>query len=123
MAGTASGLLHYDGKAWKQSTNVFPDPTRLDLRAVFSSKKHNLVTVAGVRNSWGSSGRQVLLYNYNRKLDAWLGPVVLYKGSYNSPADILDIGGQDYNDIWLVGQKQVASSGSNALKGWVLTLK
>ena len=90
---------------------------------MYSSKKDNLVTVAGVRNNSGPTGRQVQLYNYNRKLDAWFGPVVLYKGQHNTPAYMLDIGGPDYNGLWMVGQKEVTSSGTKSVQGWVMKLQ
>ena len=123
VVGGGSGLLRYDGKAWKKITNVFYAASQLDLYAVYSSKKDNLVTVAGVRNNSGATGRQVQLYNYNRKLDAWFGPVVLYKGQHNTPAYMLDIGGPDYNGLWMVGQKEVTSSGTQSVQGWVMKLQ
>ena len=123
VVGSSSGLLRYDGKAWSKVTNVFPQASQLDLLAVYSSKKDNLVTVAGLRNNNGSNGRQVQLYNYNRKLDAWFGPVVLYTGPHNAPAAILDIGGKDYNDLWFVGQKEVGSGSSQSVRGWALKLQ
>ena len=123
VVGSGSGLLRYDGVGWKKVTNIFNAASQLDLYAVYSSKKDNLVTVAGVRNGSGSTGRQVHLYNYNRKLDAWFGPVVLYLGPQNTPAYVLDIGGPDYSDLWMVGQKEETSGGSKSIKGWVLKLQ
>ena len=123
VVGTDAGILRYDGKAWKKVTNVIPSGSNIDLLSVFSSKKDNLVTVVGVRNDWGNTGHKVQLYNYNRKLDAWLGPVVLYQGPRNTPVYMLDMGGADYSDAWLVGQKEVTSSGVKVLSGWVMKLQ
>jgi len=124
MVGSGGMILAYDGKGWGKKTNQFSYQTSYSFFGVFSSLKDKLTTLVGVSNGSGDKGHKVRLFNFNHDLQYWFGPITLSETPQNTPDYIFDIGGQDYNNLWLVGQRQVAGSGTTLqTKGWILQLK
>ena len=124
LVGSKGMILRYDGKSWGKLSNVIPSQAYYDFTAVYTSAASKLTTVVGHYDSSSSKVRRVRLFNYNHTLKRWFGPITIAETPYQSPDFILDVGGQGYNDLWMVGQREIlGSSGKPQLAGWMLQLK
>jgi hypothetical protein len=121
--GSSGILLQWDGFKWTRLSSAIAMQAGYNFTAVYSSPADKLVTVAAT--SWAGSGRWVDLFNFNRELNRWLGPIGLVAPANNNNQDELrDIGGQGYGNLWAVGQRLVPSMmGQARLQGWVVQLK
>jgi hypothetical protein len=90
--------------------------------AIFSAPGAGLVTITAFRDV--STGRRVALFNYNRTLDRWFGPLLVrtFAGQV-SEARLLDIAGPSFADLWIVGQARISTSVDARLRGWILHLQ
>ena len=124
LVGSQGMILRYNGKVWDKVTGVIPSPSSTHFTAVYSSAKDKLTTLAAYRNSGGSKGHKVQLFNYNHDLKVWFGPINLSETAYGTPDYVLAMGGKGYTDLWLVGQRQITGSGGKPqLSGWMMQLK
>jgi len=124
VVGSKGMILRFDGKKWSKLTNVSQYQSYYNFTAVYSSLKDKLTTLVGYYDSSSSNKRRVHLFSYNHTLKRWFGPIPIAETPYQSPDLILDVGGQGYNDLWMVGQRQVlGSSGKPQMAGWMLQLK
>jgi hypothetical protein len=122
IVGSYGNMLHHDGSGWTRLQNKVQFQTYQVMKAVYSSPTAGLVSIASHRAT--GSTRWVNLYNYNVALDRWFGPIAVWTGSNNGVNEIRDIGGVGYNDLWMVGTKEVVSSnGTSTVRGWILHLK
>lgn len=115
-------IIHFDGIDWTIKTPSNWDPST-KLTAIYSDKTLPLVIAIGYRDT--NYRRYIEFYTYNRVLDEWFGPVevdVLTKyGSVTEPGIIRHIGGDDYRNLWLVGD--IYSGFNGRTYGWVWQLE
>jgi hypothetical protein len=120
--GSSGLILRYDGSGWSKITGAVSSQTSLTFTAVYSAPAEHLLTVAAFAGN--PNGRSVRIYNYNRALGRWLGPINVASPTGSNVSDeIRDIGGVGYGNLWLVGQRQIQGGGPSHLEGWVLHLK
>ena len=124
LVGSGGLILRFDGKAWDRTYNVLQYQSSYTFTAVFSSAALKLTSVVGHYDSSSGNVRRVRMFNYNHLLKRWFGPITVADTPHMAPDVIWDMGGQGYNNLWLVGQRQiVGSSGKPQLAGWMLQLK
>ena len=124
LVGSNGLILRHDGKSWSKQTNVIPSQSYYHFTAVYSSAKDKLTTVVGHYDSASSKVRRLRMFNYNHTLKRWFGPITIAETPYQSPDLILDVGGQGYSELWMVGQRKIVNtSGKPQLAGWMLQLK
>lgn len=120
--GTAGTLLHYDGSAWTALTGKLVDQTVQNLDTVYSSSSEQLVIIAGHRTT--ITGNLVVLFNYNRLLKRWYGPLVVgHPQSNNTQDKIRGIGGASAATLFMVGQRKVMTGPTATTAAWVLQLQ
>ncbi len=99
-----------------------------NLTAVYASAVEGLVTVVGYTDIGGVL-RRVGIFNYNLKLNRWLGPInienlVITGAGGNDPGRIRHLGGSGYDNLWMVGDRWKSTLfGSSRRVGWVLALE
>ena len=124
LVGSLGMILRYDGKSWSKQSKVIPSQASYNFTAVYTSSATKLTTLVAYYDSSSSQVHRVRLFNYNHTLKRWFGPITIAETPYQSPDLILDIGGQGYSDLWMVGQREIlGSSGKPQLAGWMLQLK
>jgi len=122
VVGSYGNILHHDGTGWVRLQNKVQFQSYQVMKAVYTSAAAGLVSIASRRTS--GSTRWVNLYNYNVALDRWFGPLTVWQGTDNYINEIRDMGGKGYDDLWMVGRKEVTSSnGTITIRGWILHLQ
>lgn len=107
-------VLRYDGTGWKRdSSAVSAGLGAVQFDAAYT--EGNLLTVAGSRLVGGKY--EVMLFNYNKQLDRWYGPIALRSFNTADGRPMINAIAGQYNKLWFVGQQPVNGQG---LRAWVL---
>jgi len=124
VVGTNGWILRYDGNKWGRVSGAWSGMSGHTISAVYGSAKEKLVTVATYVNTT-SSNRQVRIFNYNITMNKWFGPAGIQNGSSyaNTPNEIMDIAGDDYNELFMVGRRRTGSGYNAKYRGWVVRVK
>ena len=124
VVGDNGMVLRNNGSGWQRITLPGTTPGDYQLTAVYSGSSDPITSVVGYVDFAGAV-RQVALFNYNRKLDRWFGPLPI--GTFplvagGAPGQIRHIGGSGYDNLWMVGEHPLGLLNPRPV-GWVLQLK
>ena len=124
VVGDNGMVLRNAGSGWQRITLPGINPGDYQLTAVYAGSGDPITSVVGHVDIAGAV-RQVGLFNYNRKLDRWFGPLpiaTLPLLGNTSPGQIRHIGGSGYDNLWMVGEHPAGLINPRPV-GWVLQLK
>lgn len=119
LVGENGVVLHYNGGSWTSINTGVAEQAYYNLIDVFADAK--LVTiVASV--AW-QGGQTVALFNYDRVLQRWHGPIeVKVALSWQDSTDINAMSGTGYDNLWMVGT-DLHWSGAASQRAWALRLE
>jgi|GEM_PF-7133370 hypothetical protein len=119
LVGENGVILHYNGGSWTTISSGLVEQAYYDLIDVFADAK--LVTIVA-RVQW-QGGQTVALFNYDRALQRWHGPIELKVAlSWQESTDVNAMAGSSYDNLWMVGT-DLEWLPSPAQRAWALRLE